>query len=285
MPRSPTTCAATWSATTSPTSSTATSTSPTSATPAAGSARSPSAAPTPTPTRSPSTRSPTAPRRPGPLGATEVCMQGGIDPELPGTAYFDLAAAVKARVPGMHVHAFSPMEVVNGATRTGLSIRDWLVARQGGRPGHHPRHRRGDPRRRRPLDPDQGQAADRDLGRGGHHRAPAGHPVELDDDVRPRRQPRALGAAPAGAGPDPGRADRRLHRVRAAAVRAHQRADLPRRRRPARPDAARQPGRARDGADPAARPDRQHPDLLGQARRRAAPGRCCGPAPTTSAAR
>ena len=34
------------------------------------------------------------------LGATEVCMQGGIDPELPGTAYFDLAAAVKRRVPG-----------------------------------------------------------------------------------------------------------------------------------------------------------------------------------------
>ena len=60
-------------------------------------------------------------------GASEVCMQGGIDPELPGTAYFDLAAAVKARVPGMHVHAFSPMEVVNGASRTGLSIRDWLV--------------------------------------------------------------------------------------------------------------------------------------------------------------
>ncbi|MGZ8738322.1 MAG: bifunctional FO biosynthesis protein CofGH [Nocardioides sp.] len=61
------------------------------------------------------------------LGATEVCMQGGIDPELPGTAYFDLAAAVKARVPGMHVHAFSPMEVVNGASRTGLSIHDWLA--------------------------------------------------------------------------------------------------------------------------------------------------------------
>ena len=61
-------------------------------------------------------------------GATEVCMQGGIDPDLPGTAYFDLAAEVKRRVPGMHVHAFSPMEVVNGAARTGLSIRDWLVA-------------------------------------------------------------------------------------------------------------------------------------------------------------
>jgi FO synthase len=61
------------------------------------------------------------------LGATEVCMQGGIDPELPGSAYFDLARAVKARVPGIHLHAFSPMEVVNGATRTGLPIREWLT--------------------------------------------------------------------------------------------------------------------------------------------------------------
>lgn len=62
------------------------------------------------------------------VGAVEVCMQGGIHPDLPGTAYFDIAKAVKERVPGMHVHAFSPMEVVNGATRTGLSIRDWLTA-------------------------------------------------------------------------------------------------------------------------------------------------------------
>jgi FO synthase len=61
------------------------------------------------------------------LGATEVCMQGGIDPEMPGTAYWDIAAAVKRRVPEMHVHAFSPMEVVNGAARTGLSIHDWLL--------------------------------------------------------------------------------------------------------------------------------------------------------------
>ncbi|MEU3875547.1 MULTISPECIES: bifunctional FO biosynthesis protein CofGH [Streptomyces] len=62
------------------------------------------------------------------VGAVEVCMQGGIHPDLPGTAYFDIARAVKKRVPGLHVHAFSPMEVVNGATRTGLSIREWLTA-------------------------------------------------------------------------------------------------------------------------------------------------------------
>jgi FO synthase len=62
------------------------------------------------------------------VGATEVCMQGGIHPDLPGTAYFELAAEVKRRVPEMHVHAFSPMEVLNGATRSGMSIRDWLAA-------------------------------------------------------------------------------------------------------------------------------------------------------------
>jgi len=66
-------------------------------------------------------------------GATEVCMQGGIHPDLPGTAYFDIAAEVKRRSPGMHVHAFSPMEVMNGVARTGLPLREWLVrAREAG---------------------------------------------------------------------------------------------------------------------------------------------------------
>jgi FO synthase len=60
-------------------------------------------------------------------GATEVCMQGGIHPDLPGTAYFEIAAEVKRRCPDMHVHAFSPMEVVNGASRTGLPVREWLT--------------------------------------------------------------------------------------------------------------------------------------------------------------
>ena len=59
-------------------------------------------------------------------GATEVCMQGGIHPDLPGTAYFDIARAVKERTPDMHVHAFSPMEVINGASRADLSIEEWL---------------------------------------------------------------------------------------------------------------------------------------------------------------
>ncbi|HVE74003.1 MAG TPA: 5-amino-6-(D-ribitylamino)uracil--L-tyrosine 4-hydroxyphenyl transferase CofH, partial [Mycobacteriales bacterium] len=61
-------------------------------------------------------------------GATEVCMQGGIDPQLPGSAYLDLARAVKAAAPDIHLHAYSPMEVVNGATRMGLSFAEFLLA-------------------------------------------------------------------------------------------------------------------------------------------------------------
>src|SRR5205823_6720325 len=59
-------------------------------------------------------------------GATEVCMQGGLHPSLPGEFYFQLLDAVKARVPGMHIHAFSPMEVLNGSARLGISFREFL---------------------------------------------------------------------------------------------------------------------------------------------------------------
>ena len=152
-------------------------------------------------------------------GATEVCMQGGIDPELPATGYADLVRAVKKRVPSMHVHAFSPMEIVNGAAKSGVSIRDWLIGLREAGPGHHPRHRRRDPRRRGPLGAHQGQAADVGVDRGGHHRARGRAAVQLDDDVRPRRSAEALDRP----SPDPARhpgPHRRLHRVRAAAVRA-----------------------------------------------------------------
>jgi FO synthase len=62
------------------------------------------------------------------VGATEVCMQGGIDPQLPGSAYLDLARAVKTAAPGLHLHAYSPMEVVNGAARMSVPIADFLQA-------------------------------------------------------------------------------------------------------------------------------------------------------------
>ena len=60
-------------------------------------------------------------------GATEVCMQGGIDPQLPITFYADLVRAVHTAVPGMHVHAFSPMEIVSAAAKAGVSITEWLT--------------------------------------------------------------------------------------------------------------------------------------------------------------
>jgi FO synthase len=60
-------------------------------------------------------------------GATEVCMQGGIDPKLPVTFYADLVRAVRSAVPDMHVHAFSPMEIVSASAKAGVSIRDWLA--------------------------------------------------------------------------------------------------------------------------------------------------------------
>ncbi|GAA1029833.1 bifunctional FO biosynthesis protein CofGH [Virgisporangium ochraceum] len=61
-------------------------------------------------------------------GATEVCLQGGIDPKLPVTAYADIVRAIKERVPGMHVHAFSPMEIATGSAKAGVSVREWLLS-------------------------------------------------------------------------------------------------------------------------------------------------------------
>ena len=202
-------------------------------------------------------------------------MQGGIDPELPGTAYFDLVAAVKQRVPGMHVHAFSPMEIVNGASRTGLSIEDFLIkAREAG------------------LDTLPGTAAeilDDDvrwvLTKGKlptrtwieivttAHRV--GLPIHLDDDVRPRRQPAALGRPPAVLARIQDETGGFTEFVPLPFVHTTL-ADLPRRRRPPGPHPARQPRRPRRGPDPAARPDPEHPDLLGQARRRRHPRDAAG---------
>lgn len=59
-------------------------------------------------------------------GASEVCMQGGINPHYTGATYLSLLKAVKDAVPEMHVHAFSPLEVSQGAATLGLSIRAFL---------------------------------------------------------------------------------------------------------------------------------------------------------------
>jgi FO synthase len=60
-------------------------------------------------------------------GATEVCMQGGIHPDYTGNTYLQICRTVKTAVPEMHVHAFSPLEVWQGAATLGISLREFLV--------------------------------------------------------------------------------------------------------------------------------------------------------------
>jgi FO synthase subunit 2 len=61
------------------------------------------------------------------MGATEVCIQAGLPPKLDGRYYIELTRAIKGALPDLHVHAFSPEEVLYGVTRSGLSIREYLT--------------------------------------------------------------------------------------------------------------------------------------------------------------
>ncbi len=209
------------------------------------------------------------------LGATEVCLQGGIHPDLPGDYYFDVIDAVLARAPDVHVHAFSPMEVVNGATRLGIPVREWL-----------------EEAKRRGLGSLPGTAAEIlddevrwVLTKG---KLPADQWVEVVTTAHELGipttstmmyghvdEPRHWVAHIKLLRVDPG-AHRRLHRVRPAAVRAPAGADLPRRGGP--------PGRLvrgfapRPRAGPPAAAGRHRPRaaLVGQARARSGrhpPGR------------
>ena len=60
-------------------------------------------------------------------GATEVCLQGGIHPDYSGETYLAICRAIKAAVPDMHIHAFSPLEVTQGAATLGVSVRSFLA--------------------------------------------------------------------------------------------------------------------------------------------------------------
>ena len=64
-------------------------------------------------------------------GATEVCLQGGIHPDYSGETYLAICRAIKAAVPDMHIHAFSPLEVTQGAATLGAA--DPVVSRQSSR--------------------------------------------------------------------------------------------------------------------------------------------------------
>ncbi|WP_370287788.1 5-amino-6-(D-ribitylamino)uracil--L-tyrosine 4-hydroxyphenyl transferase CofH [Nocardioides sp.] len=61
------------------------------------------------------------------LGATEVCLQGGIHPTFDGDFYVDVTRAVAERVPGLHIHGFTALEVLEGARRLGESLEQYLV--------------------------------------------------------------------------------------------------------------------------------------------------------------
>lgn len=62
------------------------------------------------------------------LGATEVCIQAGLPPRMDGSFYIDLCAAIKREFPEIHVHAFSPEEVLYGATLSRRTIEEYLAA-------------------------------------------------------------------------------------------------------------------------------------------------------------
>lgn len=60
-------------------------------------------------------------------GATEVCMQGGINPEMPSDGYFKILRAIRETFPALHIHAYSPMEIFYGARRAGMDYRSYIT--------------------------------------------------------------------------------------------------------------------------------------------------------------
>jgi len=60
------------------------------------------------------------------LGATEVCIQAGLPPDMDGSLYETICRAIKAEIPDIHIHGFSPEEVLYGATRSNVSIKEYL---------------------------------------------------------------------------------------------------------------------------------------------------------------
>ena len=150
-------------------------------------------------------------------------------------------------VPGLHVHAFSALEVWQGAATLGLSLDEYLARLRDLGLGSLPGHRGRDPRRRGARDHLPRQGLDRPVARGARCRAPRRPALERDDDDGPRRPAAALGQ-PSAPGARAAGAERRLHRVRAAAVRADGGADVPQGPRAARADVRR--GAARSTRSP-----------------------------------
>jgi 7,8-didemethyl-8-hydroxy-5-deazariboflavin synthase CofH subunit len=62
------------------------------------------------------------------LGATEVCIQAGLPPRMKGSLYIDLCRAIKSALPHIHIHGFSPEEVLYGSERSNCSVEEYLLA-------------------------------------------------------------------------------------------------------------------------------------------------------------
>ena len=60
------------------------------------------------------------------LGATEICIQAGLPPKMDGFLYVDICKAIKKELPNIHIHAFSPEEIMYGSYRSGLSVKEFL---------------------------------------------------------------------------------------------------------------------------------------------------------------
>jgi FO synthase subunit 2 len=60
------------------------------------------------------------------FGATEVCIQAGLPPRMDGMLYVDICNAIKKEIPDIHIHAFSPEEILYGAKRSGIAVKDYL---------------------------------------------------------------------------------------------------------------------------------------------------------------
>ncbi|MDW0236876.1 MAG: 5-amino-6-(D-ribitylamino)uracil--L-tyrosine 4-hydroxyphenyl transferase CofH [Nitrososphaeraceae archaeon] len=60
------------------------------------------------------------------LGATEICIQAGLPPKMDGFLYVDICKAIKKELPNIHIHAFSPEEIMYGSYRSGLSVKEYL---------------------------------------------------------------------------------------------------------------------------------------------------------------
>ena len=220
----------------------------------------------------------------GPRRAPRSACRAASIPASPASWYIELVEAIRAELPDLHIHAFSPLEVWQGADTAGHAAARLPRAPARRRARLAAGHRGRDPRRRGAPHALPRQGATRAVARGDAHGARLGHPHDVDDHVRPYRAARAPGPPPARAA-RPGARDRRLHRVRAAAVRARggaDRAEGPARRGPDVPRG----GRAARGRAPAARPaHHEHPGLVGEARPGGRRARCSAPASTTSAAR